>query len=247
METIFISDLHLSDKREDLLLAFKNFLLSIPYNTNLIIIGDLFDYYIGIDKQDKAQNLVKESLNNAFKERHIKTFFIRGNRDFLMSKKEALYFNMELLDDIHIINTSYANIAITHGDKLCTKDISYIKYRKIVDLPISRCIFALFPFFLKKKLANSIRNKSKNTKRTFSKQDMEKYNITLDGLNNLVKEYKVDTLLHGHIHIFKEYKDEVLNLKKRISLGAWDKNYSYIKVGLDMITFKEESIDKLIK
>lgn len=247
METIFISDLHLSDKREDLLLAFKNFLISIPCNTQLIIVGDLFDYYIGIDKQDIAQNLVKNTLENAFKDRKIKTFFIRGNRDFLMSKQEALYFNMELLDDIYVIKTSYANIAITHGDKLCTKDMSYIKYRKIVDLPIIRCIFSLFPFFLKNKLAKFIRNKSQNTKRTFSQKDIEKYNITLDGINNLVEEYNIDTILHGHIHIFKEYKNEVLNLKKRISLGAWDTHYSYIKVGLDNIIFKEESIDKLIK
>lgn len=91
-----ISDLHLSSKVARLNEGFTRFVASLSKGDRLYILGDLFNFFVGLDLEDEGQKVVHGALADA-KERGVKCFFIIGNRDFLVNKKEAASFNMELL------------------------------------------------------------------------------------------------------------------------------------------------------
>ena len=57
---------------------------------------------------------------------------MHGNRDFLISDKFCKKYGMELIDDPTVIELSGKKILLMHGDTLCTDDIKYQNYRKLV-------------------------------------------------------------------------------------------------------------------
>ena len=64
-DILFISDLHLSDKRPDLNKAFVDFCNTKVINAKcLYILGDLFDAWVGDDNSSITANLVIDQLKN---------------------------------------------------------------------------------------------------------------------------------------------------------------------------------------
>ena len=57
---------------------------------------------------------------------------MHGNRDFLMSKSFCKKYGMQLIKDPTVISLYGKKILLMHGDTLCTDDVEYQKYRKIV-------------------------------------------------------------------------------------------------------------------
>lgn len=82
MATFIIADLHLSEKQPILVNAFANFYERHVYlNDRVIIAGDMFDFFVGVDKQSSFHNRIRQIINKA-KQRGITTLFQCGNRDF---------------------------------------------------------------------------------------------------------------------------------------------------------------------
>ena len=95
----FISDLHLSEARPDLTEAFLSFLKrSESECEQLYILGDLFEIWIGDDSPSALNLAVKNALKH-ISDLGIKTFFIHGNRDFLIGDTFALETGIEILPD----------------------------------------------------------------------------------------------------------------------------------------------------
>ncbi len=242
MAVYIISDLHLSNSRPDLLNAFENFVLKLNHNDQLIIAGDLFDFYIGLDKKNLAQNCVKEVLGKA-KERGIKCFFQRGNRDFLLREKEALALNLRLLPNFHIVQSTQGACLILHGDDLCTNDVNYLKFKRIVSKKWLQFLFRRLPLCLRKKIAKSMRQKSLHTIR----DNPDIYGINKDTLKAFVNVFEVQNIIHGHLHIFEKTNGEVPNLKFRLGLGAWDHNFSYVRIDRNGIAMVEKDLEILLQ
>ena len=84
MATYIIADLHLSESKPILTNAFANFYDNNLYlNDKMIIAGDMFDFFVGVDRNSRFQQRIRQIILKA-KARGIQTLFQCGNRDFLM-------------------------------------------------------------------------------------------------------------------------------------------------------------------
>ena len=65
MAVFVIADLHLSNSTPDLLEGFTGFINKLKDGDELYIIGDLFNFFVGLDQSNQAQKLVAKVLSQA--------------------------------------------------------------------------------------------------------------------------------------------------------------------------------------
>lgn len=243
MAQYIIADLHLSEHRPEILEAFSLFVDSLTPNDNLFILGDLFDYWIGKDNEDKAQIVVRDTLGKA-QSKGIKAYFLHGNRDFLIGHFDAADLNMTLLPDLHIIQTGAGATLLMHGDLLCTNDLKYQKFRKRTQNKCLRTLFLSLPLFIRRGIAEKIREKSRA--RFINRLDPKVYGVTPEGIKKYLAASKCSNIIHGHIHVFGRYVHEVAGENSRLCLGKWGRNYSFVRTDLNGTALIEKRIDQLI-
>lgn len=175
-------------------MRFFEFLKQLTSKTQLYIIGDLFDQWQR-DSIDLAENLdIIQQLRNA-SDRDIEIFFQTGNRDFMLGKKFFKATKITKLPDFHVIKPH--NILITHGDLLCTDDVSYLKVRKIIQNPVSKFVLNNMPERWLKYLVNKLRSSSRQQKKTKTLAIMD---TNINTIEKIMLKHKVTTLVHGHTH-----------------------------------------------
>lgn len=251
MALYVIADLHLQEQSPELLQAFHNFVSCLNNDDELYIIGDLFNVYVGLDPEDKAQDLVRTTLNKA-SSRGVQCFFIHGNRDFLMNTKEAQYFGLQLLPDVTYISAGHhIGLLLTHGDLLCTNDQAYQAYRRKVSNRLLQWLFRRLPLKKRRQIGHNIRAQSKDAESRY--RDPAIYGIAREALERYCKDYKdqgkpISFIVHGHIHEFSSFHNEVTGLTTRFVLGAWGSHYSYFKLDREsgVCALKEEPIESLL-
>ena len=132
MKPRFISDLHLSDKYPELNQAFFKFLEESKEDcTHLFILGDLFETWIGDDDDLPIHIEIKQALK-AFTNNGPETFFMHGNRDFLIGEAFAKETGITILPDPYTLEINNQKVILSHGDFLCTNDKDYIDFRNKV-------------------------------------------------------------------------------------------------------------------
>lgn len=246
MATYIIADLHLSESKPILTNALANFYDNNLYlNDKLIIAGDMFDFFVGVDRNSRFQQRIRQIILKA-KARGIQTLFQCGNRDFLMDKDMAEYFGMKLIGDFYIIPTPDGQALLIHGDQLCLHDRSYQKFRTMSKNKIIRFVFMALPLSWRKKIALKIRKKSQ-------KQEILRDNERENSLNDpKVKEagahFLATTgskiLIHGHFHIFGGQNDAFGEDTYRLGLGMWKSQYSYVKIDRGEIKLVQRQMEK---
>ena len=100
MMTAFISDLHISEPRPEIGQHFIDFLgdQALKYNA-LYILGDLFEYWLGDDDTNPYLNKIRSALRK-YTKTEIPTYFIHGNRDFLIGEKFSAETGIKILSDL---------------------------------------------------------------------------------------------------------------------------------------------------
>ena len=129
----FISDLHLSHDNVALTRGFLSFLDNNKDSLDqLYILGDLFEIWIGDDDQSDFIQIVKNALKQ-FTELGIETFFLHGNRDFLIGDDFIEDTGLKFIPDPFIFEIFGKRCAVSHGDDFCTLDIEYHNFKKNVN------------------------------------------------------------------------------------------------------------------
>ncbi len=224
MSTYIIADIHLSVDTEDLMNKFEKFYSNLNSNDSVYIIGDLFNYYVGIDETNSTHLRLKNIFSNALK-RNIKTFFQHGNRDFLLSQKDAKYFNFKLINDTEILELDNNRILLVHGDELCNEKLSYKLFRYFSRCKLHQIIFMLITTHkYRTQVAKRMRNNSINNYKKNRKKILIDNNIALKFLN----KFQANIIIHGHTHT----KDcTTLKGKTIIDVGDWNDEYAhYVKI-----------------
>ena len=127
----FISDLHLDRTRPEVNKYFIKYLNNISKDvTDLYILGDLFEYWVGDDDPMDDLNETRTSITMLGSK--INIWYMHGNRDFLISKKICKDLNMKLLKDPTVILKNELKLLLLHGDTLCTDDKEYQNFRSLV-------------------------------------------------------------------------------------------------------------------
>ncbi len=102
MTTLFISDLHLDDRRPETTALLKTFLQDEAINADaLYILGDLFEFWLGDDVPSKCSVEVARELAH-LANKGVPCYFMHGNRDFLLQDRYAQLAGVELLPEEHV-------------------------------------------------------------------------------------------------------------------------------------------------
>lgn len=97
MPTLFISDLHLDDRRPETTALLMRFLRDEAVHADsLFILGDLFEFWLGDDVPSKCSQEVANALSS-LADAGVPCFFMHGNRDFLLQDDYASLAGLELL------------------------------------------------------------------------------------------------------------------------------------------------------
>ena len=223
----FISDLHLEESRPDITGAFLHFMDSIEESASqLYILGDLFESWIGDDENTPLQAQIKKRLKQ-FSNSGKALFFMHGNRDFLIGEQFSKETGATILPDPSIIRLGKQDVLLMHGDSLCTADKGYIKFRAMIRNPDFLDTFLKRPLEERHTTARQLREMSQASNQH---KNMEIMDVTIEEVVREMAAHKVNIMIHGHTHRPMIHDLHVGGLPaKRYVLGDWDKKIWSIK------------------
>lgn len=196
-ETLFISDLHLSASRPDVVRRFLAFAGHRARRAErLYILGDLFDAHIGDDNDAWPFDVVKRALRQ-LRDAGTVVFLQVGNRDFLLGERFSAETGATLLGDYAVIDLYGTPVLLTHGDLLCTDDVQYQAARVRVRAPAWRADALAKPLWMRRLYARWYRFRSGLDK---GGKSLEIMDVNTDTVAAVMREHGVRCLIHGHTH-----------------------------------------------
>ena len=213
MTTFFISDLHLGPSHPHLFNLFSQFLSDIqPEAKALYILGDFYEYWIGLDVQTEFQQTVQHKL--AEYSQQFPIYFMPGNRDFLLTAQFYQQTGCIPLNDPCWL-PEHPDVLLLHGDSLCTDNLGYRCYRAMSHLPSVQKLFLKLPLSTRLKIAEKLRGNN------LMHDDNLARDIPHTQLAKLIADKQPSVIIHGHSH----YPLIELQLKHphytRYVLAAW--------------------------
>jgi len=223
MKTLFISDLHLDEQREEITQLFINFLQTKARKAQaLYILGDFFEVWIGDDYKNALNSKIIKELNYLTETHGVPVYLMHGNRDFLISKDFEEDTGCQLLTDPTVINLCGQATLLMHGDTLCTEDVEYLAFRLQARDPRYQQQFLTKPLAERLQIALQIRQMS-HQKASLKAQDI--MDVSQDEVVKVMQKHKVSRLIHGHTHRPQTHQFQIAgHACERIVLGAWEHN-----------------------
>jgi len=222
----FISDLHLTQDRPQTTQRFVDYLESLDANvSDLYILGDLFDSWVGDDDPTPPNQLIKDKLKS-LTDNEVNVHFLAGNRDFLIGQQFFDDTQVQCLEDEHIIDLFGVKTLLMHGDLLCTDDTEYQQFRQLTHNPAWQQAALAKPLEERLALAQHYRQQSHLNKQGKSNEIMDVNETTV--LNTLQKHNTL-RLIHGHTHRPNKHTHKVSEQDaERFVLAEWDSTGSIL-------------------
>jgi UDP-2,3-diacylglucosamine hydrolase len=252
---LICSDLHLSPENLIITDFFCKWIISQCKNGDdqdkpewVLILGDLFDRWIGDDQiksgKDAAFRNVLNKLKKCFlslKSLNISVGIMHGNRDFLMGSELLAHIHSQQLEsEVKLISSgNKSGILLVHGDELCTDDTQHQIFRKLVKTNDWQNQFKSKSLIEREKIAESLRTKSEAGKKTKSKIIMDVNPLSAD---IFLKKNHADVLIHGHTHL--PGKNILPSGKHRWVIANWTVD-NYGKVNGGAIQVKRNEITQI--
>jgi len=195
--TLLLSDLHLPVGPSPFRDAFRRFLEGPARKAEAVyILGDLFEYWIGDDlgMLDYAQEI---GLLAGLTQQGVKVFFQRGNRDFLVGADFSARTGVQLLRDPVVVDLYGRPTLLSHGDRLCTDDVGYQRWRRFAHNPVVQRLFLALPRAWRERVALRVRGRS-NVQKRYKPEDIMDVNAA--AVAAFFKLSGARRLIHGHTH-----------------------------------------------
>lgn len=227
--TLFISDLHLCDRRPAIARLFTDFLAGEARRADaLYILGDLFEYWVGDDAlkepvhADVAAGLLGLSGGG------IPIYILHGNRDFLLGEEFLRRTGCQLLPDPSRHTLHGRAALLMHGDSLCTDDLSHQQFRAQVHTPAWRQAFLAKSYDERVHLARALRQQSESAK---TRKSMAIMDVNPSAVAAAMRAHGVQLLIHGHTHRPGEHRFALDGaIATRVVLGDWYEQGSVLRV-----------------
>ena len=220
MDTLFISDLHLSTERPDKIELFRQFFEGPARKADAVyILGDLFEHFwTGNDERapptPEALGMLRDCCRH-----NGEIYLLRGNRDLLLDRGFSDLTGCRLLDDTTVIDIGGEATLIMHGDLLCTRDVKYQKYRKFIETPPVRRLFLSLPYWLRAFLTRGMKPLMKKSAAGKAPEIIDVDQATVE---MYMAGHGVTELIHGHTHKPGIHHFELDGkAARRIVLGDW--------------------------
>lgn len=221
-EYLFISDCHLHASRPEVSGALIDFLNDRATRARyLYILGDLFEVWLGDDDPTEQLDSVIDALQAVTQ--HCEVFFMAGNRDFLLGEKFAQRIGMTLLGDSEPLQLGDQSIVLIHGDSLCTDDLDYQAFRKLVRSATWQSEFLAKPLPERQQIALQLRRDSTEA---MTHKPMDIMDVADGAVSACFREFGVDAIIHGHTHrpAVHRYPSGLT----RYVLGDWNPEPSFL-------------------
>ena len=232
----FISDLHLHSADQTTFAGLRRYLETVVAQRAdaLFILGDLFEVWVGDDvllpQAGDAQQPERAFLRECIAllhthSHHTPTFFMAGNRDFLLGPAALAAAGMTGLDDLTVLDFLGQRWLLSHGDALCLEDIDYQRFRREVRSSEWQQAFLARPLADREALAADMRARSEARKQALGKDPLLWADVDPDAARQALNQAGALTLIHGHTHRPAAHAlgiDERREDMQRIVLSDWD-------------------------
>ena len=217
----FVSDLHLRAERPDLTERFAAFLTDTAAARveALFILGDLFEYWIGDDDLADPFNAQVCRLLRELADRGTRIYFIAGNRDFLIGATFAAAAGITLLGETEKVAAGSLCVPGTplyvpegryppgrgqvtasllmHGDTVCTDDLPYQEFRRMVRSPQWQADFLARPLAERRAEVENLRRRSAEAMQGKTAAIMD---ANAAAIRAALTSHGCTRLIHGHTH-----------------------------------------------
>ena len=196
VDPLFISDLHLAAERPRTITRFLRFLAEdAPGHRELVILGDLFEFWIGDDAAASARPIVDGLA--AYSAGGRRLLLMHGNRDPLLGHAFAAASGGTLLADPIVVEVAGTPTLLSHGDAWCTLDVAYQRFRSTVRQPAFQRDFLSKTLDERIAFARGLRMQSDSEKSTKAADIMD---VTPDAIVAALRAAGVRRIIHGHTH-----------------------------------------------
>jgi len=196
VDPLFISDLHLAAERPRTIARFLRFLAEdAPAHRELVVLGDLFEFWIGDDAAAAARPIVDGLA--AYSARGRRLLLMHGNRDPLLGHAFAAATGGTLLADPIVVEVAGTPTLLSHGDAWCTLDVTYQRFRSTVRQPAFQRDFLSKALDERIAFARGLRMQSDSEKSTKAADIMD---VTPDAVVAALRAAGVRRIIHGHTH-----------------------------------------------
>ena len=217
---LFVADVHLCETRPAASKRFFAFLRdTVPHASALYILGDLFEAWVGDDDLESPLHCTVARHLAELHASGVQTYFMHGNRDFMLARHYARLCGLQLLPDPTVIDLFGTPTLLTHGDALCTGDLNYQRYRRVVRHPLMLKMLRALPLPLRRKMAARARSGSEQAK---SHKTTDIMDVNLQAVSALLTGFGVHRIIHGHTHRPAHHQHTVNEIKyERWVLPDW--------------------------
>jgi UDP-2,3-diacylglucosamine hydrolase len=195
-DPVFISDLHLTPARPRTVQRFLRFMQEdAPRHRELVILGDLFEFWIGDDALPTVQPVVAALADATAHGQRL--LLMHGNRDPLLGLEFAQATGGILLTDPIIVEVAGEPTLLSHGDAWCTRDVAYQQFRAMVRSPQFQRDFLAKSLDERVAVARTARMQSETEK---SVKAMDIMDVTPEAVETALRTAGVRRIIHGHTH-----------------------------------------------
>lgn len=200
-DPLFISDLHLAAAAPATVGRFLRFCgQEAAAHAELLILGDLFEYWIGDDTLDDDGDAVSRQVAAALRSltgRGVRVYVMHGNRDLLLGAGFLRATGAQLLADPAVAAIGGREVLLAHGDAWCTQDVEYMRFRATVRQEATQRQFLAGPRAARLALVGAARAHSETGKRA---KAMEIMDVTPAAVDEALRAGGRRLLIHGHTH-----------------------------------------------
>lgn len=221
MAHYFVSDIHLCEDQPELSALFFDFLHAHRAQMQtLVILGDLFDAWIG-DDDDRPLATELAAALRTLSDAGTAVALMHGNRDFLLGADFAARCGGQLLPEL-VQAQSVAALAdmgsalvLCHGDHLCLNDVGYQQFRAQVRTEAWQQQFLQQSLSVRREFGARARAQSKLHQAGMAPAIAD---VDAQAVADCLAQTGANYLLHGHTH---RPAVHVTGEQLRIVLGDW--------------------------
>lgn len=195
---LFASDLHLSSATPGLNAAFIALLDGRARDARRVfLLGDIFEIWAGDEDADLPEYRPVIAALRGLTASGIELHVLPGNRDFLLGSGFSAATGAQLHGDWLIGDIAGTRALLMHGDTLCTDDLPYQQFRRMVRTPQWQTAFLARPLAERHAIADDLRTKSQQA--TAGKA-MDILDANDDAIASVLRHHDLPLLIHGHTH-----------------------------------------------
>lgn len=195
--TLLLSDLHLPPAPSALREGFRRWLRGPAGEAERVyLLGDVFEYWIGDDVGLPTYAAEIDALCRLVS-RGTAVSLIHGNRDFLLGAEFALRTGVSLLPDPMVVTLGGHPTLLSHGDRYCSGDRTYQRWRRFSRNPWAQRLFLALPRSRRERIASGLRDQSAASQRNRPEAILD---VSPESIEAAFRDSGVDRMIHGHTH-----------------------------------------------